>query len=223
MFLVENKFIKLEIEPNGRLKLTDKRNGKIYNDLNGIKDDGEGGDGLAFVSANGLHKGGCDNDEASTINVTLYRCFDRVFMQRNAKKPQLQQRLSFNYAIAPLCKETTYADISYIKHCVSESDLQYSGRFKKGSLEYHNKSYLNISNPIIALSIFKCAEDGNGVIARLYNTTDKQTVCKLTPGFEFKNADICNLNEESIAPKKVENGSFEMNFKPWEIITVRLQ
>ncbi len=73
------------------------------------------------------------------------------------------------------------------------------------------------------MSIFKCAEDGNGVIARLYNTTDKQTACKLTPGFEFKNADKCNLNEKSIAPKKVENGSFEMNFKPWEIITVRLQ
>ncbi len=68
------------------MKLTDKRNGKIYNDLNGIKDDGEVGDGLAFVSANGLHKGGCDNDEASTINVTLYRCFDRVFMQCNAKE-----------------------------------------------------------------------------------------------------------------------------------------
>ena len=364
----ENKYIRLEIESNGRLKLTDKRNGKTYSDINGIKDDGEVGDGwrhqspvndtvitdktvsadisiissgsdavifkikkrlaipqfldsqtlvrtgesllsivstvsvykdnpnvyikteidnnardhrisltvptytkgdeyfagqafycctrkcgvdnrtkgwleedslvkntdgiigkrdkngngIAFVSATGLHEGGCDNDEASTINITLFRSFERVFMQRCAKRPQLQQILSFDYAIAPLCKETTYADILHIKHCIAKSEMQYSGRYIKDSLKYENKSYLDISNTDIAMSILKCAEDGNGIIARLYNTTDKKISVKVTPGFKFNGAYICNLNEEDNKPKEIEDGCFNISFKPWEIITIRI-
>lgn len=48
----ENEFLRLEIEQNGEIRITDKRNGSVYSGLNRFVDDGETGDGWWHMAPN---------------------------------------------------------------------------------------------------------------------------------------------------------------------------
>ncbi|MBO5060646.1 MAG: hypothetical protein J6C82_07025 [Clostridia bacterium] len=50
MNFAENAFIRMDILPNGSLKITDKKTGKIYTELGNLVDDGEIGDGWYHVN-----------------------------------------------------------------------------------------------------------------------------------------------------------------------------
>lgn len=180
-------------------------------------------DGLAFVSNAGLHEAGCDDDINSTLNITLYRCFDRVFLQHDAIAPQLQQKMRFAYALVPLCKNTSYADLLFVQHMIAHSEPVYSGRFEKDKINFTSKSFLWADNEKIALSIFKCSEDEKGYIARYYNTSNEMVSCNIKAGFEFEKAYYCNLNEESVSEIECCDNKLKINFKPWEIKTLKFE
>lgn len=194
----------------------------LVKNMNGIVGKrGNDGSGLAFVSAAGLHEAGCNNDPHATLNITLYRCFDRVFLQHDATTPQLQQTMEFSYALAPLCQNDSYADLLALRHSLANSELTYSCRFEQGGAPCISKSHLQLSNEKIAVSIFKCAESGEGYILRLFNTSNEPASCSITAAFEFEKAYCCNLNEEIVTALQASNGTVETVFKPWEIVTLK--
>lgn len=191
---------------------------KNTNGIVGKRD--KNGEGIAFVSAEGIHEAGCDNDINSTLNITLYRCFDRVFLQQGAKAPQLQQKLKFTYAIVPLCCETEYSDLLGIQHDVGNTDISYTQRFLKGEKEFKSHSYFSADNSNIVFSIFKCAENGDGYILRLFNASSETVNSNIQIGIDAAEAAQCNLNEEHISKIDLKNKGFSLSFKPWEIKTV---
>lgn len=194
----------------------------LVKNMNGIVGKrNDSGNGLAFVSAAGLHEAGNDDDLNATLNITLYRCFDRVFLQHNAKAPQLQQKMTFVYALVPLCKETSYEDLLFIQHCIAHSEPIYTGRFEKDKINCISKSYLQVDNKKIVLSIFKCAEDGNGYIARLFNSSNETVSCNVKAGFKFENAYDCNLNEDNLYEIKACGNVIGTVFEPWGIKTLK--
>ncbi len=190
---------------------------KNMNGIIGTRD--EEGEGLAFVSAEGLHEGGCDKN--GDLLVTLYRCFDRVFLEKTAQRPQLQQKLMFKYAIVPICSDDTYADLLGVQHRLSDADIVFSKRVADDTEPMHKKSYLTVANSDIVLSIFKCAQDGEGYVVRLFNTTDQDIDTTVQTGFMINEAYLTNMLEEAGEELQVENNQFTIRFKPWEIKTIR--
>ena len=182
---------------------------------------GTDGAGLALISAYGIHECSCNDDERSTLSLTLLRSFDRVRRQRGAEGAQIQGTHRYKYAIAPLSHRVDYGELCRIMHGIADTDPSFTvpSSLSEPAVE---KSYFSIDNKDIILSIFKCAEDGEGYILRLYNASSTDTVARLSLNGEFTRALECNLNEDAVGEYKLECGSLEMHFSPWQIKTVKL-
>lgn len=92
----------------------------------------------------------------------------------------------------------------------------------KGNLpcEY---SFLSVDAENVIFETAKKAEDGEGIILRGYECFNKRTTAVLTLGVPAKSAYICDMleNEETEIP--ILDGKITLNFKPFEIITVKLK
>ena len=195
----------------------------IEKNMNGIvgKRDAEG-TGLAFVCPEGIHEAAMQDDAEATLAVTLFRCFDRVYLQTEGQRAQLQQPLTFRYALVPLAEETNYADLLDVQHTLAETDICCSVRLADSDTIPEGKSYFELDNPNIRVSIFKCAQDGKGYILRLYNTCEKWQEAVLQVRLPFTDCCFATMNEEYKAPAVCDGNAVKLSFDPWQISTLRI-
>lgn len=179
------------------------------------------GEGLAVVSPFGIHECSCNNDERSTLSFTLLRAFDRVRRQKGAIGAQIQKTLKYKYAIMPLNEKVNYSDLLRLQHNLADTDISVTipSALENKSLE---KSYFKIDNKDIVLSMFKCAEDGNGYILRVFNASNTTQTAKVEFTPQIKTVYECNLNEENICECEVLGNSFKADFGKWQIRTFRV-
>jgi alpha-mannosidase len=73
-------------------------------------------------------------------------------------------------------------------------------------------------------SAVKRAEDGGGLIVRLYNPSDTATIATLTLPRPVSAAHLCNLREQPLEPAPVgdEDDTVAVELPPKKIATVRL-
>lgn len=83
-------------------------------------------------------------------------------------------------------------------------------------------SLICVDRPNVIIETIKRAEDGVGVIVRLYESQRKRGPVTLTAGFPVKAAWHANLLEENIAPVSAHGRTITLNLRPFEIVTVRL-
>jgi len=93
---------------------------------------------------------------------------------------------------------------------------------RKGELSSHG-SFLSVDCDNVVVSTVKKAEDGNGIIVRLYETFGQKNQATLTFGMDVKKAVLTNLMEEEIEELTVESNTVIVPFKPFEIQTIRIQ
>lgn len=74
----------------------------------------------------------------------------------------------------------------------------------------------------VIIETVKRAEDGNGMIVRLYEGERSRGKVTLQTGFDLKEAYLCNLLEENDSELPVENNSITLSVRPYMIATVRL-
>jgi alpha-mannosidase len=84
-------------------------------------------------------------------------------------------------------------------------------------------SLLSVSHPNTIIETIKHAEDGNGIIIRLYESRRKRGPVQLHAGFALKAAWETNLLEENETELRVENNSIQLDLKPYQIMTLRLK
>lgn len=81
-----------------------------------------------------------------------------------------------------------------------------------------------VSAPNVVLETVKRAEDGNGVILRMYECENARTPVTLTWNRPFASAESCNCLEEADGqPVKVEGNRISFTIKPFEIKTIRIR
>ena len=196
----------------------------VEKNMNGIvgKRDADG-DGLAFVSAEGLHEAAAFADEEATLAVTLLRSFDRVYLQTEGQRAQLQQQLSFRYAIVPLTGQMQYADLLDIQHALGDTDLVYSRRLGAEEAAAVDRSYLSLDNGCIRISILKCAQNGDGCILRLFNTSPAPQKACLRIKWPHTQCMLTNMNEEFAETVQREGEAICLKFAPWQILTLRIK
>lgn len=84
-------------------------------------------------------------------------------------------------------------------------------------------SFFSVDEPNCVIETVKLAEDGSGdLIMRLYESMNGARTAVLTCAFPFHKAWICNMLEEHKEVLKIENNRVELEFKPFEILTLRL-
>ena len=90
-----------------------------------------------------------------------------------------------------------------------------------GKLKDRHLQLVEISSDHVICEAVKFAENGNGLVFRLYETEKSGTSCLFKPGFEYKKAYITNMLEEKqqeITPD--ENGAYIIDFRAFEIKTI---
>ena len=91
---------------------------------------------------------------------------------------------------------------------------------KKSGTSLH--SLVSVSSPHVIVETIKLAEDGNGIILRLYESQRKRGTVQLRAGFAIEAAWETNLLEENETALSVEDNSISLSLKPYQIMTLRL-
>ncbi|MFO7976894.1 MAG: glycoside hydrolase family 38 C-terminal domain-containing protein [Candidatus Hydrogenedentota bacterium] len=91
-----------------------------------------------------------------------------------------------------------------------------------GEAEAKAIRFCSVSNPNVVLETVKKAENGNGVIIRLYEAGNTRGQTRLTFNRKIAQATECNLLEESDTPVKTRRSSVIVPIAPFEIKTLRV-
>jgi hypothetical protein len=97
---------------------------------------------------------------------------------------------------------------------------------QQGKWAEAGQSFLETEPENVYVAGFKTAEDGNGVILRLYEGAGLWTNAVINfklPGMTLKSAALCDGREQVLSPAPVKDNSLRIALKPWETSTVRVQ
>ena len=206
------------LNPDTELYYEREMREKNMNGIIGIND--ANGDGLAFVSSEGLHEG--DVNEQGDITVTLLRSFHKVLMQPNAENSQIQQKLEYKYSIVPLTNEIEYSDLLMIQNNLSNSNIIKFDKNPSGEIP-KKVSYVEIKNKKIVSSILKTTQDKNGFIIRAFCASDKPQKTEIKFNFDIESANLTDLNECEKEEINVVNNTISLEFSPWQILTIKVK
>jgi len=84
-------------------------------------------------------------------------------------------------------------------------------------------SMVSVSAPNVIIETVKRAEDGDGIIIRLYESQRKRGPVQVKFGFAVKSAWETNLLEENESELSLENDSIELSLRPYQIMTLRVK
>ncbi len=82
---------------------------------------------------------------------------------------------------------------------------------------------VSVDQPNVIIETIKRAEDGDGIIVRLYESQRKRGQVKVKLGFTVESVWETNLLEENESALSVENDSIQLNLRPYQIMTIRLR
>ncbi len=136
---------------------------------------------------------------------------------------ELGQERTFNYALVPHAgswqeAQTFRAGLEFDNPLQVSSVQQHPGKLPK------KWGLLEISAPDAVLSALMPAEDGHGVIARVYEAAG-QPAANVKMHFASSIADAAevNLMEEKLRSLPIKSNSIDFDLRPFEIKTFRLQ
>lgn len=90
--------------------------------------------------------------------------------------------------------------------------------------EAGERSLFSVDAPNVVMETVKPAEDGSGdLVLRLYESKRTATRCALTTSLPFRSAAQTNMLEETEAALSCDGGSIPLEFRPFEVKTLRLQ
>jgi alpha-mannosidase len=93
---------------------------------------------------------------------------------------------------------------------------------KQSSVTRHD-SLVTCDSPNVIIETIKQAEDGDGIIVRLYESQRKRGQVKVRVGGGVESAWETNLLEEDQSQLQVESNQVILNLRPYQIMTLRLK
>ncbi len=156
-----------------------------------------------------LHKGGCRPDARGDVGVHRFTYSLLVHESAFSTESVIQPAYELNYP-ALVFDGAAICDVGEALTATC------------GSIECGN-SLLSVDTDNVIIETVKPAEDGDGFIARLYETEGTYTQCKLTlhPALcSVSGTDMLEYNEE---PMDVSANSVALGFTPFEIKTLRIK
>ncbi|MHA6480922.1 glycoside hydrolase family 38 N-terminal domain-containing protein [Paenibacillus sp. strain BS8-2] len=183
----------------------------------------EDGTGIALVAPFGLHECAAADDEAGTIQVTMFRSFRKTVMTNGEEGGQLLQPLTFRYALTMLQPDTVFADLARLQDSMQAGIHSMDVRCAAEALP-SGHSFFSLQSRHICMSVMKRSEEKDGaVVVRLYNASNQLDTAELVPCRAIEEAEEVNMLEQTIgriAPSG-EGRTLSLSIEPWGIRTYR--
>ena len=128
-----------------------------------------------------------------------------------------QEEHTFTYALYPHAEGWRAAGTVEEAYKLNQPLLVQTGAQAVG--EY---SFASTDSANVVIETIKQAEDGSGVVIRMYESENAYTKAKLTVNHEFGKAQICNLLEEPEYTAQTAGNTIDVVLKPYEVVTVKL-
>ena len=197
---------------------------KAMNGIMGKRD--ASGNGLAFVSAKGLHECGSTDDEEATMYVTLLRGFRKTVMTNGQIRGQLLGEHTYNFVLAPVDESVSYSDLVHIQDRLAVNCISSYTEVTKDTETASPISNFKLSGDNICLSVIKCAEREDSAYAvRMFNASDKASTACMEFAKNISDAKEVNLNEEykAVSNVKIDANKALVEVEPWKIVTVMVK
>lgn len=137
------------------------------------------------------------------------------------------------YPEADLCRHRMRYAFYPHEHAFSRSDVpktayvfnnplipqQVTGCDKHAPLQY---SFVSCNQENVIVDTVKWAEDGSGVILRMYECQNRRTEVTLSLGFDAERAAECNMLEEEKETFACQNRTITCTMRPFEIKTLKI-
>ncbi|MGI6494925.1 MAG: glycosyl hydrolase-related protein [Kiritimatiellia bacterium] len=197
----------------------------------GIESVGCGKRGLAFLSAGALHEGGVRDDGDRTMLVTLLRSFRKTVGTAGESDGLEIGPLVHRFALMPfagvLPRSEALRELQRLQAGMftRQTGPRPSGFPKMAGDAPSTFGYLEATSGKLAVSAIKPAEDGNGLILRLWNPEGTTATEKLRFWRTVKSAGMTDLRElpdSSATAAKVSGKSVAVTAGPHKIVTVRV-
>jgi alpha-mannosidase len=171
-------------------------------------------------------------DGTITIALTLLRCVewlsrrDLSTRRENAGPSmhtpgaQLQGRWKFHYSLIPHAGEWEQA-FPHAHNFVRPLRAVRTSR-GDGTL-LPSDSLIEIEPPEVVLSALKLAEDGDGLVARVYNVASEPVEARIRLLLPFQQVESVDLNEENPELIDTEGGVLRLQLQPNQIVSLRFQ
>ena len=183
------------------------------------------GNGLALVSAYGIHECSSYEGEEGMLAVTLIRSFTNTTRTDGGERCKLLGvPLEYKLAIAPISDATSYLDLLKISDAISVEPL-YTCEFEGQAKEPESETgMIELTGENIAVSVIKCAESGEegAVIVRVFNASDKVSQGTIKTKYPLTRVELTDMKEDKIADLDAEKCKFNFTLDAWKIATYKL-
>ena len=133
----------------------------------------------------------------------------------------------FRYAVLTHGAEWTYNDAHHFGWSFMSPLCAYAIQGgQQGQWPEAARSFIELVPENVFLAGFKTAEDGDGVILRLYEGAGLSTEAAVKfdmPGRTLSSAQSCDAREQNLSSLQTESNSLRVPLKPWETSTVRVR
>lgn len=194
----------------------------------------DGKSGIA-VANKGLLEFSVSNNPEHSICITLLRAVnwlgagnDPNTIQSGAgprietPDSQCQRELTFHYSVIPNNGKDWHYHVQKQAHQHAVDIRTYVvTKPHKGDLPTQY-SFLRVRGNNLIVSSVKQAEDGDGIIVRMWNSGDTKVTAKIDIGQGIKNAVLTNLLEQEKQRLPVKNRTVEIKLGKKQIVTLRL-
>ena len=122
----------------------------------------------------------------------------------------------FSYALFPHCGDWRKGNViseAYKFNIPAETVCGAKGR--------NTQPFVRLDGKGAVIETVKPAEDGDGIIVRLYECFGGRRTIKITPGFIFERADVVNILEQPSENIPVADGTAELTLRPYQILSIR--
>lgn len=228
-YLAGQAFTVLE-RPVGQLDHTGDWKEPEYGDrnCNGIiaKRDPEG-QGLAILSAYGLHEAQALEDEHRTLALTLYRSFTKTIGNNDYTQidGELLQELDFAYRLMPLTAETPEGAMIRTRDSLQAGLRSYSAFVNEDYALSAKPGFAELTGDDLALSIMKTPEDDEpgAVILRLYNCSDHEAHGSLRFARPVREAWQTDMLEQPLTALHHDETGLDLTVPARKIVTLRVR
>jgi len=164
----------------------------------------------------------------STLELTLLRCVcypgplidKEVSSGRISGYTDLGEH-NFTYSLYPHTGDYAEGGVVQTGYELNIPLSIHSCSSRKGTLP-PSFSYMVVESSSVIIETVKKAERGNEIIVRLYETSGEPCNTALQLNFPVKKVLLVNLMEEEIGEISVNEGRVDLNFSPFEIMTLKL-
>jgi len=124
----------------------------------------------------------------------------------------------FTYALLPHAGDWRSAGTVQEAYCLNQPAI-----VQNGGLNGDAFSLCSVSKSNVIVETIKQAEDGDGIIIRMYECHNARTPVTVTWNFPVTSIEECNAIEEKKADVPFSDGQFSFVIKPYEIKTFRVR